>query len=681
MADVYTVFTTYEFPNSYAEDPREEVKPKYFRTNNEDWTEAMYFFRQNADLSIDSGTDNQLVLSVGMTNLVQDNHYVMVDNGEAGASKLVWFVPPAGISSDTITINNTYLAPDYTDVSDYDDDITDVSNFRIVVFGADNVRYMIDGAEQILNYFAGDIEFSSTDSDTLSTIITAIEDTLEAITDYTKSSHTAGTVIDDDEITNDNLEWDEIFVEEGFENIIKNGGFEDWNDGTYDADPDHWSSSIDTNSVISRDSNNEYSGDYCLKLDSKDNSDKVYQAIENYTEYQGKTVVAALRVKGTSGRNFEVKINDGVGSDTATITAATGSWQNVIVKRDVDASASKLELQFIRDDATDSVYYLDEACLYLGRLAKAYTPNQVDINASSDDRILKNLLINPNLEDWAIATDTPLGWEQYGLASVAHARGTDPRWGHYYWEIDVDSNNGVGIQNSIGDITPILSYVKGKTVTFSIYVRRYTSGHTMKFSYSLTDGVNTSTGEIPDLDEYDDWTRISLTLDVASGATELTFALYRDQVANSSQRLQVANACLNIGSSPLDDNLSGDCVWERSIWSAHQAGAITDGEIIEKTFRTPCSIYPVCMWGEAETASTKNWNVKLYDGSGDSGFYVQFSSDDADEYSDQALAAANTDVIASADKFYFYSVDPDPGGIGNAPQDVTITMLGYSLAL
>lgn len=683
MADAYTVFTTYEFLNAYAQDPREQVRPKYFRTNNEDWTEAMYLFRQSADLSIDSGTDNQLVLSVSPADLVQDNHYVIVDNGETGASKLVWFVPPAGISSDTITINNTYLADDYTDVSDYDDDITDPSSFRIIVVGAENERLMIDGPNQILNYFADDLEMADDDSDSVATVIGAIEDTLEIITDYTKSSHTAGTEIEEEIVKNEDLDWDNTLAIEGFENLLENGGFERWRDVAFtgaDSSKDisipGWKFTINSSTTISRESTTIDRGTYALKLDSKGNSDTVYQEIDNYADYQDRWVTLVARVKGTSGRQFKFQIDDGVSATTGDTQTADGDWNTYYIHLQLAAAASELTVKFIRDDGTDSVYYLDNFALYEGRLAKQFALRTLDRVEEQDDRGSKNLLINGSFEmGWPASDESPVGWTFSGISgagSRSGAIGDCP--GHYAMKLNPTAV-GDGIEQPIGGLDPLLNHVKGETVCFSFAALR-DSANSSEWAVKIDDGVGTTT-MLFDTSDYDSETRIICVHDVDSSATKLDVEIYCNDVSNQED-LYIDACCLNIGSRPINDpGAPNNSIWQPYVEVFEQSGTVSSDTAKIGLERLAFNdYYPLWMDVHvSDTATGGDIEFELHK-NGSKVMEVELGTGDSEGFATNALSSANSDQIAMGDT---YHVEIDLG-IGEECDDPAVHVFGVQLS-
>jgi hypothetical protein len=683
MADAYTVFTTYTFPNAYAQDPREQVRPKYFRTNNEDWTEAMYLFRQSADISIDSGTDNQLVLTVSPSDLVQDNHYVIVDNGETGASKLVWFVPPAGVSSsDTITINNTYLADDYTDVSDYDDDITDVSSFRIIVFGAENERLMVDGPNQILNYFADDLEMADDDSDSVATVIGAIEDTLEVITDYTKSTHTAGTEIEEEIIKNEDLDWDNALAVEGFENLLENGGFERWRDVEFtgaDSSKDisipGWKFTINSSTTVSRESTTVDRGTYALKLDSKANSDTVYQEISNYADYQDRWVTLIARVKGTSGRQFKFEIDDGVSATTGSTQTADGDWNTYYIHLQAAAAASELTVKFIRDDGTDSVYYLDNFALYEGRLAKQFSLRTLDRVEEQDDRGSKNLLINGSFEmGWPAGDEAPAGWTFIGLsgAGAQHTGVIGDTLGHYAIKLNPGAVND-GIEQPIGSITPVLNYVKGETVCFSFAALR-DSATSSEWAVRIDDGVGTTT-MLFDTSDYDSAERINVVHDVDGSATKLDVEIYCTD-SDDQEDLYIDACCLNIGSRPIRDaGAPNNSIWQPYVEVFEKSGTVnTDATKLGLERLAYNDFYP--LWMDAHISDTATGAIEFeLQRNGTKVMEVEIENAASEGFETNALSSANSDQIAMGDT---YHVEIDLG-VGEECDDPSVHVFGVQL--
>lgn len=118
------------------------------------------------------------------------------------------------------------------------------------------------------------------------------------------------------------------------------GEFEDWELGDSDS-PSGWSKT--GTPTIAKESTVIKYGTYSLKLVGSDTGQNIYRAIDNGTDYAGRTMKLGVYVK-TSGAGVTVTIDDGVGTTNSSAHTGGGSWELLTVTRQIDASATKVQV-------------------------------------------------------------------------------------------------------------------------------------------------------------------------------------------------------------------------------------------------------------------------------------------------------------------------------------------------
>ena len=125
------------------------------------------------------------------------------------------------------------------------------------------------------------------------------------------------------------------------ENLLKNDDFELWSDG---LTLNEWTHS----SVLSdRRSSPKYTGSYSARLGATVNPGEIYQSIDDYASYRGKTVTAGIWMYAVGSPGGRIKITDGVGSSTSSYHTGSSLWEWLSISRDIDNSASELTLHIL----------------------------------------------------------------------------------------------------------------------------------------------------------------------------------------------------------------------------------------------------------------------------------------------------------------------------------------------
>ena len=479
----------------------------------------------------------------------------------------------------------------------------------------------------------------------------------------------------DDFLQNDYIDPEEAFVNEGFVNLLNNSSFEHWNNGIIDIAPDEWEAILNAASVISRDSVEHFRGDYSCEIDSRATGDYIRQTLASSSEYANLTLSGSVAIKGDAGRVFSIYLwGDVSGVGTVTMATLTGGvWDTFYFTNDM-GNDTVIQLRIVRDDLTDSVYFTDAADVKVGRLIKDSSLSPFDSVILTDDREPYNFLLNPNFDHWQETNETPMAWEPYAAGVITIARVGFPEFGA--WRLDLTPGaNGEGISQRIGDMGQIRLYLQGKTITYSAYV---VGAAATTYRIQIDDGVGTSENDF-DIGGYLTLTRISVTHTVDMAATGIDCNIFRNDAVNGNL-ISISNACLNVGSRPLDVIGPTPSVWTARDYVFDQSGSVVSGtilgpiqqEIMETVFPTYMSVKVVTAGAIALTAFELQINGVA------SGFVLTLAIAGTDAHEKQAtLAAVNTDNLAADDY-----IDIMPTQLGGAlPQDVRVVLRGYTLTL
>jgi len=173
-------------------------------------------------------------------------------------------------------------------------------------------------------------------------------------------------------------------------NILSNGGFEVWQRGTSFSIingflADMWKTGSGGGGLTTtQEATTKVSGNYGMKCVRSANSygQEIYQKVENYLEFRGKTVTFSIQVNPNLGSKVRAYIDDGV-SATYSDYAPASVWTKSTVVKTLSASATKLQVGVALVSWPDVVtYYLDEAMLVVGNYSSGV--DFLPLNAGED---------------------------------------------------------------------------------------------------------------------------------------------------------------------------------------------------------------------------------------------------------------------------------------------------------
>jgi hypothetical protein len=717
MSDDYSLYFTNRFDNATfcltsgeGSNAAKQAKPRYFRENLEDIAKAYYLNRHapGADLTINGGasTDDQLSIDVDTNNLVRAGHQVMVIN--ADGSK-IWVDDDAG--DDNVIIDNDKLWYG-SDVSDYDDDITDISGYTVIVVGKENGCLPRWGKAAIATgaapgaFNADDLPMTSADADKVQAVIDAIEDTLDNLTDYNKTTRTAGTALANSIVTAADVDAGDIFSGEGFTNFVRNGSFERWPQGP-DAAPESEGWTEYGTATVERSTTAEY-GNYSALVKADGDNKGIGYAVSNYEDYAGKTVTIAARVRQHAAGDVAIRLEDGIGDTTGTAVSLDASWQTVYCTHEVDSGASELSIYIVSSGGA-AQWYLDEVRGHLGSTVKSYEHSTADDRALDDVRP-KNWLLNGSYEDKASSNDDSLPdyWVKYGPGALAAARvgspvgSGDPVSGRYVLALASGGAVGAntGIVQHIGDFADANLALAGETVCFSVWLTVHDLSPAVNtWRLALYDGTDEHYIDFEASDMSSSaWTQISVVADLSSSMStgDLEARLYSVDGEGANDILYVDGACLNVGSRPMPGAgyVDSPSAWSRCVYQFKESGAVVGDQYIDLKWPVNRAFYPTRMdvyagTGPGEAAAGGTATYTLYSaaaGAAEAAANLScvieaVAAPDADGAGASAcntLSDANSDRLDGGDYIRVYQ---DLDGTNADPSDVAIRLTGFALGV
>jgi hypothetical protein len=171
------------------------------------------------------------------------------------------------------------------------------------------------------------------------------------------------------------------------QNILVNGGFEVWQRGTSFSNPaegdftaDKWKATKNGSPTVSvAQDTDEESGVYALKLDITVAAGSVqfgvFQSLENYQEYKGKTITFSASLKTSTASAYRIRITDGISTTYSDYHTGSGSYETLSVTHTVSASATTVATGIGRFGAISvSSCLVDSAMLVVGDNALSFKP-------------------------------------------------------------------------------------------------------------------------------------------------------------------------------------------------------------------------------------------------------------------------------------------------------------------
>jgi hypothetical protein len=172
-------------------------------------------------------------------------------------------------------------------------------------------------------------------------------------------------------------------------NILINGGMEIFQRWVSSVNPvnlaytaDRWQleRSGTQNLTITRDASVVDTGLYSMKIVQSGTSGNgwmdITQYVENYAEYQGKTVTVYCRLRSDTASYAQVSIADNTGSSASSYHSGGGAFETLTVSRALNSSATKLQVSFGRlsGSLSDATLYIDSIMLVVGSQSVAFIP-------------------------------------------------------------------------------------------------------------------------------------------------------------------------------------------------------------------------------------------------------------------------------------------------------------------
>ncbi len=467
-------------------------------------------------------------------------------------------------------------------------------------------------------------------------------------------------------------------ADEGFSNFV-HGGMEQWPDGD-DAPPLGWKSYGSPTSV-ERATGEALFGESCCKITSGGGGRGISFTVPNFSDYRGREVVISAWVRAVSPTNEEARllIDDGASTSLGEAIALSGGYQRIYCRKSVSPTATKLELIIASAPGDSPVFYVDGVSGYVGGKLKAWQPSVAEA-LTEDDVVPGNFLLGGDFGRLSETADgpLPLGWEKLGAGNLS----TESCAGRFGGGLTLLSTTSpaTGIRQRLGAVDEVLDFLRGRTVTFSIWVK---AGGAFRWTLRLDDGeieLCTLTFEAA---AYTDWKQLAITKTIAPTADKLELQLYRSDGLAS---LSLDGACLNLGSRPHAGGSAS--IWQAVEFTWKQSGTLIDESWLDLALPASRSFYPLRLDGCCLTAPTggsgESLSLSLYRGERDgtpqaTGLSLDLPcGDNGADTAQPSLTNAAEDKVAATD---YLRVFAEYSGLASGAADGVVTLTGYQLVL
>lgn len=184
----------------------------------------------------------------------------------------------------------------------------------------------------------------------------------------------------------------ENFREQSFSNLIKNGSFESWSEGTNTA-PDGWTLT-GTGATITKESAVIKHGTYSAKL----NTDGVNEAVITKSifnnAYKGRKMTFGCWVNASIANRARLALYD---TDGANIERAYSSYhpggsafEFLVVTKTIQPDATDIKVEIRLESGVSTNVYVDGAMCVEGALIPSFTPHPADNNIIAQKNVLTN---------------------------------------------------------------------------------------------------------------------------------------------------------------------------------------------------------------------------------------------------------------------------------------------------
>lgn len=168
-------------------------------------------------------------------------------------------------------------------------------------------------------------------------------------------------------------------------NIIRNGSFERWSNGTSAVAPDHWTRAFGGNGTDGRESTTVKIGTYALRAGKASGLGVNYQLDQDFTGLfpvsgaylNGRQVTFGCWVRTATASLARIALTDGAVSTYSTYHSGDDTWQFLTVTRTF-ASSTGIKAQIHLDTTNGGTAYFDGAIVREGASATIFIPNHAD---------------------------------------------------------------------------------------------------------------------------------------------------------------------------------------------------------------------------------------------------------------------------------------------------------------
>jgi hypothetical protein len=458
--------------------------------------------------------------SSGVSTPDQCNITVLTADGVGGLLELsdevvvsdglnVWSLTNT-LADDELSFNDSHLAkgsgpPDYSDPAFVDSLEIKATKFKDVL-GKDQLILAGWHAQKITG---ADMETSGTDTKKLGTAVTDVQTQVDV------SLESDGS-LKDNVVAVDNIKNDAL-LEENDGNLVFGMMEYDWDNDGY---ANGWKAYNDpTGAELS--SEHSMFGDFSQKIVASQPEDGIVNDVDecplDCDSYKGRHVAAAAYVYCSSDDTVKIEIYDGVGSSVSEPGGTAGDWERIYVTRQIDGSATDLQIRIYATEAT--TFYVDEVHVCLGKLPAGFHPHSDEqIRQNVSEASLTNYCPNSEFTDWSSGDQAmPDFWD--GTAAVQ----SNPNglFGESCAAVSLD----IG-ETFFMDI-PRYRDFRGRSVYFNAYVQLDSGVNALRMK--VDDGVGT---KYEDVVPHSGWQRRGVKHDVDLNATQLRISFENQDGGN-----------------------------------------------------------------------------------------------------------------------------------------------------
>jgi len=291
-------------------------------------------------------------------------------------------------------------------------------------------------------------------------------------------------------------------VNSPYQNILINGGFENWSGGINFSNPpqnavtaDKWITDLSVGSpvfTISQETNaaNLDQGSSSLKLNVTSvggaTTVRIFQNVSNFLNFRGgKTLTATARIK-TTAANVKIAIYDGYSFTESTAHSGSGNFETLTTTLTFASvpNGCAVYAGFLQTTVNVGIVYIDSVMLTVGSSTVAFTPELPAITdlRTADQNLAQNILINGGMDFWQRGISFPMTNGIYTADRWKFARDGGPTGtisreatiidsvGAYAVKLDITVVGGATYSIFQQTLDNSMNY-RGKTLTFSMRVR------------------------------------------------------------------------------------------------------------------------------------------------------------------------------------------------------------------